>query len=195
MDKNIARLISFLLSPLILFLPTPYILVDKVSQNDLYALKWTVFSYIFLFSVVVFVILGNLFGIFSDFDVSKKEERPKLFVFGAFVTFLYLISLFILNGPKILFIAISGIILGVLIISLVNRWVKASIHVATVSAFSVSLIILYGNILIPLLLLIPLMAWARVKIKKHTSIEVVTGGFLGLALTIIVYVIVRFAKF
>ncbi len=192
MSKNIARIISFFLSPIILFLPTPYILVDRVSQNDLYALKWTVFSYIFLFAIVTFVILGTLFGIFSDFDVSRKEQRPKLFVFGALITFLYLVSLFILNGPKILFIAVFGIILGVLVISIVNRWVKASIHTATISAFSLSLVIIYGNTLLPLLLLIPLMGWARVKIKKHTPIEIVVGSFLGITLTIIVYVIARF---
>lgn len=188
MSKFIARLISLLASPLILLLPSPYVLVDKVSKNPLYALKWTIFSYVFLFSVVIFVVLGIFLGFFSDFDVSKKEERPRLFAFGAVVTFFYLASLFILAGPKILFVGISGIILGVLVISIVNKWIKASIHTATASAFSLSLVILYGNAFLPILLLIPVVAWARVKIKKHTPLEVIVGGFLGLSLTIIVYI-------
>lgn len=192
MLKNLARLISFLSSPFVLLLPTPFILVLKETGDIFYSLKWTFFSYIFLFSVVFFVLLGMLLGFFSDYDVSKKEERPKLFAFFGIMTFLYLGSLILLNGPKILYLVIFGIILGVLVISIVNNWIKASIHTATVSAFSLSLVILFGFMFIPALLLIPAMAWARVKIKKHTPLETLTGGFLGLILTIIVYIIGRF---
>lgn len=192
MVKNLARFISLLSSPFILFLPTPFILVYKETGNISYSLKWTLFSYIFLFSVVFFVLLGMLVGFFSDYDVSKKEERPKLFAFGGIITFLYLGSLILLNGPKILYFVIFGIILGVLVISIVNNWIKASIHTATISAFTLSLVILFGYRFIPVLFLIPAMAWARVKIKKHTPLEALTGGFLGVILTIIVYIIGRF---
>jgi len=192
MLKNLARLISFLSSPLVLFLPTPFILVFKETGNIFYSLKWTFFSYIFLFSVIFFVLLGMLVGFFSDYDVSKKEERPKLFAFVGIITFLYLGSLILLSGPKVLYLVIFGIILGVFTISLVNNWIKASIHTATVSAFTLSLVILFGYMFIPALLLIPAMAWARVKIKKHTPLETLAGGFLGVILTIIVYMIGRF---
>ncbi|MEK7502348.1 MAG: phosphatase PAP2 family protein [Patescibacteria group bacterium] len=192
MLKNLARLISLLSSPFVLFLPTPFILVFKETGNISYSLKWTFFSYIFLFSVIFFVLLGMLVGFFSDYDVSKKEERPKLFAFVGIITFLYLGSLILLNGPKVLYLIIFGIILGVFTISLVNNWIKASIHTATVSAFTLSLVILFGYMFIPILLLIPAMAWARVKIKKHTPLETLAGGFLGVILTIIVYMIGRF---
>lgn len=192
MLKNLARIISLLSSPFALFLPTPFILVFKETGNIFYSLKWTFFSYIFLFSVVFFVILGMLVGFFSDYDVSKKGERPKLFAFFGIITFLYLGSLMLLNGPKVLYLVVFGIILGVLVISIVNNWIKASIHTATASAFTLSLVIFFGFMFAPTLLLIPAMAWARVKIKKHTPQETLVGGFLGIILTIIVYVIGRF---
>lgn len=191
MLKNLARFISLLSSPSVLLLPSPFILVFKETGNLFYSLKWTLFSYIFLFSVVFFVLFGVFMGFFSDYDVSKKEERPKLFAFGGVVTFLYFGSLIILSGPKILYLVIFGIILGVLTISIVNNWVKASIHTATVSAFTLSVVILFGYKLTPVLLLIPAMAWARIEIKKHTPLEAVTGGFLGIVLTIIVYAVGR----
>ena len=192
MVKNLARFISFSSSPFILLLPTPFILVYKETENIFYSFKWALFSYIFLFSVVFFVLLGMLIGFFSDYDVSKKEERPKLFAFGGIISFLYLGSLILLNGPKILYFLIFGIILGVLVISVVNNWIKVSIHTATVSAFTLSLVILFGYNFLPILILIPVMAWARVKIKKHTILEAISGGFLGIILTIIVYTIGRF---
>ncbi|MBI2031315.1 MAG: hypothetical protein HYT08_01750 [Candidatus Levybacteria bacterium] len=191
MSNFIARIISLFSSPLIILLPAPYILVDKVSNNDIYALKWALFSYIFLFSVVLFVIAGTFLGVFSDFDVSKKEQRPLLFFFSGLVTFFYLASLFVLNGPKILFIAIFAIILGIIVLGIANQWIKVSIHTATVSALSISLAILYGGWFILSLVLIPIMAWSRIKIKKHTPTEAVTGGVLGTIITIIVYIIAK----
>ncbi len=192
MLKNLARFISFLSSPFVLLIPTPFILVFKETGNISYSLKWTFLSYIFLFSVVVFVLLGIFDGFFSDYDVSKKEERPKLFAFGGIITFLYLGFLILLNGPKILYLTVFGIILAVLIITIVNNWIKASIHTATVSAFTVSLVILFGYMFIPVLLLIPIMAWARIEIKKHTLLEAFVGGFLGIILTIIVYTVGKY---
>ena len=192
MLKNLARIISFLSSPFVLFLLTPFILVFKETGNIFYSLKWTFFSSIFLFSVAFFVLLGMLIGFFSDYDVSKKEERPKLFAFGGIVAFLYFGSLILLSGPKVLYLVIFGIILGVFVISIVNNWIKASIHTATICAFTLSLVILFGFMFIPALLLIPVMAWARVKIKKHTPQETLVGGFLGIVLTIIVYGVGRF---
>lgn len=189
MGNLIARLISTFSNPLIVLLPAPYILVNKATNNDIYALKWTFFSYIFLFSVALFVMAGTFFGFFSDFDVSKKEQRLLLFFFLGLVTFFYLASLFVLNGPKILFIAIFAIILGIIMLGIVNRWTKASIHTATVSAFTLSLAILYGGWFVLSLLFIPIMGWSRVKIKKHTTIEATVGGFIGAFITIIVYII------
>ena len=191
MLKNLARLISLLSGPFVLFLPAPFILVFKETGNISYSLKWTFFSYIFLSSVVFFVLLGMLVGFFSDYGVSKKEERPKLFAFGGIIAFLYLGSLILLSGPKVLYLVVFGIILGVMVISIVTNWIKASIHTATVCAFTLSLVILFGYAFIPALILIPAMAWARVKIKKHTPLEAITGGFLGALLTIIVYTMGR----
>jgi len=75
---------------------------------------------------------------------------------------------------------------------MVNRWIKVSIHTATVSAFGIFLAILYQGWFSLVLFLIPLMAWSRVKIKKHTPVEAVAGGFLGAFITIIVFILVKF---
>ena len=187
----LARIISFLLSPIIVLFPALYLLVDKISSNDMYALKWAVISYIFVIVVAMFVLLGVLFGIFSNFDVSKKEERPLLFAFSGLITLLYLVSLFVFNGPKVLFIAVFAVILGLIAVSIVNRWIKASIHVATVSAFIFSISLIYKGSYLLLLFLIPVMAWSRVKIKKHTPLEVSVGGLLGGLLVLVVYIVAK----
>lgn len=186
---SFAKAISFLLGPIFVLLPIPYILVGTFSQDYVYALKWTIFSYGFILAVAIFILLGVLLKVFSNFDVSKREQRPLLFSFSAFAMFCYLLSLLILRGPKILFIAFFAIVLGLIVIAIVNKWIKASIHVATLTSVVLFIEIIYKGYFFVLLFLVPLLAWARVKMKEHTLMETVIGGVLGAVLTLIVYTV------
>ena len=184
-----AKAVSFFLGPAFILLPIPYILVAKFTKDYSYALKWTVFSYAFILAVAIFVIIGVAFKVFSNFDVSKREQRPLLFSFSAFVMFCYLLSLLVLDGPKVLFIAVLAIILGLIVIVIVNRWIKASIHMATATSVLLFIGIVYKGYSLFLLTLIPLLAWARVKTKEHTPLETVIGSILGVVITLAVYTI------
>lgn len=184
-----ARAISFFLSPIFVLFPIPLILIIKYNQNYLYALKWTIFSYAFILVVALFIIAGVMLGAFTNFDVSKREQRPLLFSFSAFVIFCYLLSLIILQGPKILFIVVFAIISGLIIFVLVNKWIKASIHVATATAVLLFIGITYKGYFYLFLTLVPLLAWSRVKTKGHTPMETVIGSILGIVVTLFVYLI------
>lgn len=187
-----AKAVSFFLGPLFILLPIPYILVERFSKDNFYALKWTVFSYAFILAVAVFIIIGVALKVFSNFDVSRREQRPLLFSFSAFAIFCYLLSLYILDGPKILFIAVLAIILGLIVIVIVNRWIKASIHVATATSVILFAVIVYKGYSFLLLTLIPLLAWARVKTKEHTPFEVVMGAILGCLIVVSVYTLNKY---
>lgn len=184
-----ARAISFLLSPVFILFPIPFILVAKFSQDYSHALKWAIFSYAFILVVVLFVIAGVMLGVFSNFDVSKREQRPLLFSFSAFAAFCYLLSLIILDAPKILFIGFFALALGLAAIVIVNRWIKASVHVAIATAVLLLLGIAYKGYFFLFLILIPLLGWSRVKTKKHTPMETIIGSILGIVVTLIVYLI------
>ncbi|MBI2614047.1 MAG: hypothetical protein HYW62_04725 [Candidatus Levybacteria bacterium] len=187
--NGFAKAVSFFLGPIFILLPIPFILVAKFTKDYSYALKWTVFSYAFILAVAVFVIIGVLLGVFSNFDVSKREQRPILFSFCAFAAFCYVLSLYILDGPKILFIGFFAIILGLIAIIIINKWVKASIHVATATSVLLFIGIVYKGYYFLFLSLIPLLAWARIKTKEHTPMETVIGSILGIVITLIVYVV------
>lgn len=187
--KGFAKVISFVLSPVFVLFPIPFILVSKFSSDYSDALKWSIFSYAFILIVVVFVIAGVMLGIFTNFDVSKREQRPLLFSFSAFVIFCYLLSLIVLRGPKILFLAVFAIAFGLIILALVNKWTKASVHVATATAVFLLVGFAYKGYFFLLLGLIPLLAWSRVKVKGHTLRETIVGGILGMVITLTVYIV------
>ncbi len=186
---DFAKAISFFLGPVFILLPIPFILVARFTKDYSYALKWTVFSYAFILAVAIFVVIGVLLGVFSNFDVSKREQRPLLFSFCAFAAFCYVLSLYILDGPKVLFIGFFAIILGLIAIVIINKWIKASIHLATATSVILFIGIVYKGYFFFLLSLIPLLAWARIKMKEHTPLETVIGSALGIVITLIVYAI------
>ncbi|OGH24718.1 MAG: hypothetical protein A3B47_00650 [Candidatus Levybacteria bacterium RIFCSPLOWO2_01_FULL_39_24] len=186
---GLAKAISFFLGPVFTLLPIPFILVARFSQDYKYVLKWSIFSYAFILAVVLFVIAGVMLGVFSNFDVSKREQRPLLFSFSAFVIFCYLLSLLVLRGPKILFLAIFAVIFGLVTFIIANKWIKASIHVATATAVLLLIGIIYKGYFFLLLILIPLLAWARVKTKEHSATETIIGSILGIMVTLTVYLI------
>lgn len=184
-----AKAVSLFLHPITVLFPILFILVARFSRDYSHALKWTIFSYAFILIVALFVIAGMMLGAFSNFDVSKREQRPLLFSFSAFVAFCYLVSLLILNGPKILLIAFLAITLGLISVVIINRWIKASVHLATATAAILFIGVTYKGYFFLLLGLIPLLAWARVKMKEHTPMETLVGTILGLVVTSIVYFI------
>ncbi len=184
-----AKAVSFFLGPVFILLPIPFILVARFTKDYSYVLKWTIFSYAFILAVAVFVIIGVFLGVFSNFDVSKREQRPLLFSFCAFTSFCYVLSLYILNGPKVLFIGFFAIILGLIAIVIINKWIKASIHVATATSVLLFMGVVYKGYFFLLLILIPLLAWARIKTKEHTPTETIIGSILGVVITLIVYAV------
>lgn len=188
---HLARFLSAITNPLVLLFIAPYILLAMSGMGSLYALKWTLFSFFFVFLTGVFIFYEVKRGVFSDFDVSKREQRPLLFMVSTLLTSVYFVSLYIFNAPPILFATVFGIMVAILLISIINTKVKASIHVATNTAIILTFILVY-EAPIYLLLLIPIIAWARIQIKRHTFRETIVGAVLGSSVTGIMYLLLKF---
>lgn len=188
----LAQIISFLFNPVMLLVFLPLFLVYKTTGDVVLALAWTVYTMIFLLAMTFFVIYGVHKKIFTDMDVSKRTQRPLLFIVCLVMGLIYLWGLFFLNGPKILAVVIVGLIISVLLLSLINMKLKVSIHVATVAALLFALAIIYHGYYYMTLLLIPAVAWARLKIKRHTLPETIVGAILGILLSLGTYLVVKF---
>ena len=189
MLKNFAKLISTVFNPIFLLIPVPYILILRTTENFNTALYWTIFSLAFILIIGIFILIGIAKGYFSDLDISHKSQRPMLFSFAILLSSIYILCLYFLNAPKVLFIAVFALFVGLLAIEVVNRFTKASIHVATVSAFAMSLSLVYGGVFVLSFLIVPLVSWARIKTHNHTKQQTVIGAIIGITITTIVYAI------
>lgn len=151
------------------------------------AIFWTIYTWVYLIIFAFFVVIGVRRGLYTDLDVSRREDRFSLYIFASVLTIIYFITLIFLSAPAILYLITAGVMAGILVGSIVNIKIKASVHVAAASALITGLALVYQGYYWILFILIPVICWARVKIKRHTLPEVYAGSFIGSALAVIMY--------
>ena len=126
-------------------------------------------------------------GGISDWHVSNRAERlqPVLIVTLIGASGIPLALLLAFDGPRPLLIAfLIGIVTIVFSLLVTVRW-KISLHVSSVAASTTLVTAIVGIGAASLLLLIPLVAWARVKIGAHTVMQTIAGGLSGSVITLL----------
>ncbi|MBI5619873.1 hypothetical protein HY950_02840 [Candidatus Gottesmanbacteria bacterium] len=111
----------------------------------------------------------------SNWDIKRREERPRVLGVILLLEFINILVIRPLVSPWVtqtlvgIFIVLSGFTLITL------RW-KISGHTLASALFTGAVIAWFGWSWWPILLIVPLVAWARVKTKNHTVGQVIAGA-------------------
>lgn len=186
-----AKLVSIIFHPAILICLLPFLVVYRQTASSLYAIKWQMFSALFVFLAGLLVFLGEKLGVFSDSDLTKRNERSKFYTIAIILLLLYIGSVVFFKGIFALLVIIGfGALFGIVLFAITNHLFKISIHSGATCSFVISLGILYGiNIFFAVVWIVPLVIWSRIMLKKHTIIEAISGGILGGIVTLVTYLI------
>lgn len=182
-----ATFISVLFNPFSILIFLPLFLVYKSSGSIPVSISWTAFSFIFLLAIGQVVLYLVQKGVFTNLDVSVRKQRPLLFNILIIAGIIYISFLYIMHAPRVLFVMAVSLMFGVLVARIVNVRIKASLHVATVAALIIGVVLGFGGSYVFLLPIIPLVGWSRVKLRRHTISETVTGGVVGSLLLLFIY--------
>jgi len=192
--KLFANVLTWILHPIVLTVPAVYLLTYYSTGNTNTAMYWTLISFLFSGIVSGFVLVGVKLKFFNNIDVSNRKQRVILYPFAVAVVLLFAMLIYFQNGPSNLTLGAILFVIALVILDLINRTIKASIHVASVCAFFTGVIYLFGGYSFLLVLLIPLVAWARVVEKKHTPKETIVGAICGVGLTVAAITIVQLVR-
>jgi len=120
-------------------------------------------------------------GRWGTIDASNPRDRPALFRFG--LVLIVVVGAFIAFSPRLRFLGrgIVAIVVLLAVAALVNRFVKASLHLAFAAYVAVILLRFAPAIGIGVLLFLPLLAWARVAMGRHSTAEIAAGAGIGTA--------------
>ena len=122
-------------------------------------------------------------GMISDFLVANKDERAKPFA-GAILSYvLGSLALWSLRAPKLataLMLCYAG---NTIIMMLITRLWKISVHASGIAGPTTALIEAFGAwVSILFLLLIPV-GWARIRLKAHTPSQILAGALVTIIAT------------
>lgn len=144
------------------------------------------------FASIFFTSLGPMLYVFwlywneqiTDLDMSRREERAR--VFGAFVVFSAIgtAALTLLRAPTIMIASMAAYTANAFAVQLITRKWKISTHALGITAPLVTLVILDGWGPLPFVVLIPIVCWARVYLGAHTLGQVAAGVALAGASTV-----------
>lgn len=198
--EGLPRLVSDLLNPL--FMPPILVGITVwLLGSSRLTIGWIVGLALFFYTIVPLAATFHLFknGKIASLDLVKRESRDRLFLLSigsaaaAFISFCLIISPMHQLVTIIVLIFLMNSIIGFGI----NRIWKISIHEAALSTAG-AILFYFSQLqtLLPafsthilslsiLLLLLPLMIWARYQLKVHSLAELFGGALAGFLLTII----------
>lgn len=125
-------------------------------------------------------------GKVTDFHLRVREQRIKPMILIAIMTVSAWLALIIRQAPVLLIgIATAGMVMTIILLVITLRW-KISGHTTAMSAFVVLCWWFAGVSAAPITLTVPLVAWARVRIRRHTPAQVIAGVVLGLMTSLVI---------
>lgn len=182
--KKIARIISDIFNGFLTMMLVPLIaiLVSPMEVNN----KIIFITLFILIATLPYLILKKT-GKISDYDFTKREERPPYFIT---LSFLFGVMLLLLKGygyEQLTNVSLCLFVLACVITAVTFFW-KISGHMTYSTFLFATLIYLFPSPYLYLLFIFtPLIAWSRIQLQKHTLAQVVAGTLVTLTICILIY--------
>ena len=184
---RIARHVSNILAPATISLPFILLVAFYQAQDKLSALIYACITLFFLsVGPLLYILIGVRLGKLSDIDVSRRTQRFRPFTFGIVSAMIGWLILTLTNGPRTLQTVMIITVFSGIIMMVITLWWKISMHASSLGGVATMLTVLYGAVMLPLFVLLVLVSWSRVVLRRHTVPQVIAGSLAGIVLSLII---------
>jgi membrane-associated phospholipid phosphatase len=176
---RLARLVTEILQPPAVV--TVLLVLSPAAEPGFPGTLWFgVLAAVFVCVVpLAYVLLLVKLGRVPDHHISDRAKRaPVLFAALASVI-VGLGVLHVVGAPVSVSVMVLSLIAGIVVTAVVSLFWKLSGHASVIATAAVILALMFGPACLPLLLLVPLVAWSRVVLGAHTVAQVVVGSLFG----------------
>lgn len=187
MPERTARALGFVLHPLAVGAPVAvWYAIRREGFTRRLLLTGAVIFVLCAVLPLAYVALLHRIGIVED--IKRREDRRAIYPF-LLVCLAASLAVFWLGtrDPVIHASAATALVL-VAALGFGNRRLKISFHVAGTTAVLVAALFGFGPRVLPLLAVVPVLAWARVRSGHHTLREVLAGFVVG---TVVPWIVMR----
>lgn len=188
LKDKIAFVISRIFDIPIILPPMLILAVWKANLDKQESLLWLLVGVVFLLIIPGIYFLYQLqSGGLSDWDLTQRQERNSVYLVSGVSWATMFVITKIYDGPLILksFI-VTGLAVGLISFLINFRW-KISLHTASTTMSAIFLGIVVSPWWYLALLIVPLVAWARLEMDKHTLPQLYFGALLAGILTYLIF--------
>ena len=172
-----AKIISFVFDGSFISIPVFIIICMIVVDNVMMAISWALLC-LFFGMILPFLYIFFLYRKNKIYDIHIPEKtnrmKPLLFTLLSYVT--GLIVLYVLEAPIFLKVIFILTIISTSILTAITYYWKISLHASWITFVVITFNVLLGPWMLLLLPLIPIIGWARVKARRHTTPQVILGA-------------------
>jgi membrane-associated phospholipid phosphatase len=179
--KLASRLSAALNAPLITVITfIPLILLHGVEGAPLFIAITSLFGGVLPLAMVYGLIKLDFI---KDYYAQDRNTRFIPFIWTTFFYLLGVLSLILVSAPAAVTALMACYFVNGLVLMIITLKWKISIHASGITGPFTALVYILGGVMLPLLLVVIPVAWARVELKAHTVMQVAVGAVLSCLLT------------
>jgi len=163
-----------------------FFLLTMFAERNGIVMKTVYFVIALSFSMIIpflYIFYLKKKGDLDTVDITERMQRLNPFAFSILSYFIGFFVLRFSGAPLI----VQGLMFcygsNTLLVMLVTRWWKISVHTTGIAGPLVALTFGFGPVIYLFYPLIVLVGLSRVVLKRHTVKQVLVGGVMGLSLT------------
>jgi len=187
---NIAQVVSKCTNPAILSVITLLLMVFTKSTSVRESINWyAIILLFFVFIPAVYILLrtsGDRKRIKTMVELSKflKQHPVDILGMALLLGIPCLLILWYIKAPPVLIATIAALLAGSIVTSLFNLFYKVSFHMTGFTILIIMIAREWGQPFLFLLLLIPLISWAKFYIHDHTIPQLISGILVAVAVSL-----------
>lgn len=177
---KLAKIVSWVFDPIIISTLTVILIIYQSERDVMRALYWfLIILVVGILPPLLFLVYQKKTGKVTDWFLYQRKERIPIYIATLISLSLALLVIWKMDGPKALLIFSLATLFNSLVLGIATFFNhKPSVHASAATFLVLVLLVLYGSEWWPLLALIPLVAWSRATLKKHTWPQLSAGVFI-----------------
>ncbi len=150
-----------------------------------YDVKTTLSAFALIFLIVIIPVSVNNYwqakkGFITNFDVSDRKQRASLFPYLLVLVAIMWFVMYMYNFPYAITHGVLFFFLMLLVITVINLKLKASLHAASSMFICMMIVNINPFVGFAMLFFSLVVAWSRLVLKRHTLPEIIAGLAAGI---------------
>lgn len=191
-QTRVARGLTEVFAPAVLAATLPFVIGVHAARTVPAGLCWGLlassFCAILPYAMIWF---GVRRGRLSDRHIGVREQRTKPLSLGLVSVLVGLALLELFGAPRELVALVVASFVGGVIATAINHFWKLSVHASVAAGSMVVLVLTFGPLLLTTVVVVASVGWSRVRLRDHTTWQVIAGTVIGAGIAGLVFGVLR----